>query len=53
MYLGHEAKETVLLINNENQSFHFNFDEDSTHSAGYSAHLFVEPMAGVLPPKSK
>ncbi|XP_053402100.1 hydrocephalus-inducing protein homolog isoform X11 [Mercenaria mercenaria] len=53
LLIGHEAKETVWLINNENQSFHFNFDEDSTHSAGYSAHLFVEPMAGQLPPKSK
>lgn len=52
-FIGHEAKETVWLINNENQSFHFNFDEDSTHSAGYSAHLFVEPMAGTLPARSK
>ena len=50
---GHEAKETVWLINNEDQSFHFNFNEDSTHSAGYSAHLFVEPMAATIPPKSK
>lgn len=45
--------ETVWLINNENQSFHFSFDEDSTHSAGYSAQLYVEPMAGNIPAKSK
>ena len=53
MLSGHEAMETVYLMNNEDQPFHFNFDEDSTHSAGYSAQLYVEPMAGQIPAKSR
>lgn len=50
---GHEAIETVYLMNNEEEPFHFAFEEDSCHSAGYSAHLKVHPMNGVLPPKSR
>ncbi|XP_052816168.1 hydrocephalus-inducing protein homolog isoform X2 [Mya arenaria] len=52
LLIGHEAVETVYLMNNEDQPFHFNFEEDSTHSAGYSAQLYVEPMAGQIPPNS-
>ena len=49
---GHEAMETVYLMNDKGQAFHFSIDEDSTHSADYSTQLSVEPMAGRIPAKS-
>ncbi|KAL3860158.1 hypothetical protein ACJMK2_010318 [Sinanodonta woodiana] len=52
LLIGHEAKESVNLINNEDQPMYFSFVEDSCHSAGYSAHLFVEPMNGTIAPNS-
>ncbi|XP_052229341.1 hydrocephalus-inducing protein homolog isoform X3 [Dreissena polymorpha] len=52
LLIGHQADETVYLINNEDQPFNFYFDDDSRHSAGYSAELSVFPMAGQIAPKS-
>ncbi|KAK3085440.1 hypothetical protein FSP39_003318 [Pinctada imbricata] len=53
LLIGHEAIETVYLLNNEDQPFFFQFDEDSCHSAGFSAHLGVNPMSATVPARSK
>lgn len=50
---GHEAVETVYLMNNEDQPFFFQFEEDSCHSAGFAAHLGVSPMSATIPAKSQ
>ena len=49
---GHEAVEIVNIINNETTSYSFSFEEFSTYSAGHLSHLIVEPLRGVIPPKS-
>ncbi|XP_064641495.1 hydrocephalus-inducing protein-like isoform X2 [Lineus longissimus] len=52
LLIGHEAKEMVHVMNNEDLPFHFSFLESSCYSAGHAAHLQVEPMSGIVPPKS-
>lgn len=53
LLIGHEAVETVYLLNNEDQPFFFQFEEDSCHSAGFAAHLGVSPMSATIPAKSR
>ena len=50
---GHEATESVNILNNEDLPFHFSFADSSLHSPGYSSHLYLEPMSGVIQPKSR
>lgn len=51
--LGHPAKETVQLVNEENIPFTFSFSESSCHTEGYASSLSVEPMSGTVQPKSR
>ncbi|CAH1779299.1 unnamed protein product [Owenia fusiformis] len=53
LLIGHEAMETVHIVNTEDSPLYFTFAEDSTHAAAFTAHLTVEPMTGCVMPKSK
>jgi len=50
---GHEASSTVYLINGENEPLNFSIVDSSCQAAGYTVRVVVEPMQGVVPPKSK
>lgn len=50
---GREARETVEIINKEEQGFHFAFQDNSRYSEGFSDSLVVCPMEGWLPPQSR
>ena len=52
-FIGHPAKETVQLVNEENIPFTFSFSESSCHTEGYASSLTVEPMSGTIPPKAR
>ena len=52
-FIGHPAKETVQLINEENIPFTFSFSEPSCHTEGYASSLNVEPMSGIVLPKAR
>jgi len=41
------------MINNEDEAFTYILEPDSCHSAGFSAHINVEPMTGIIPPRSR
>ena len=51
--IGHPAKETVQLVNEENIPFTFSFSESSCHTEGYASSLTVEPMSGTIQPKAR
>ncbi|XP_068943597.1 hydrocephalus-inducing protein homolog [Petaurus breviceps papuanus] len=51
--MGHEARETVHMINNEDQDFSFAFEESSCFSEGYINNLIVKPMEGMIPAMSR
>ncbi|XP_074055255.1 hydrocephalus-inducing protein homolog isoform X3 [Macrotis lagotis] len=51
--MGHEARETVHMINNEDQDFSFAFEESSCFSEGYLNNLIVKPMEGIIPAMSR
>ncbi|XP_071173399.1 hydrocephalus-inducing protein homolog isoform X10 [Mytilus edulis] len=53
LLIGHAATESVYIINNEDEAFSYVMEQDSCHSAGFSAHIQVEPMTGIIPPKSR
>ncbi|XP_077982980.1 hydrocephalus-inducing protein homolog isoform X2 [Glandiceps talaboti] len=53
LLLGHEARETVSLINNESIPFNFEILESSCHSEGFSSHIDVSPLKGSIPPNSR
>ena len=53
LLIGHEAVETVYMVNHENQPFNFNFEESSFFSPGYKDRLRVYPSSGVIPPESR
>ena len=53
LLIGHEAVETVYMVNNESQPFNFNFEESSFFSAGYKDRLRVQPTSGVIQPQSR
>ncbi|XP_039618305.1 hydrocephalus-inducing protein-like [Polypterus senegalus] len=50
--VGLQAQETVYLVNNEDTSFFFSFQEDSLHSEGFVYSLIVHPMEGSIHPQS-
>ncbi|XP_006746825.1 hydrocephalus-inducing protein homolog, partial [Leptonychotes weddellii] len=50
---GREARETVHIINKEEQGFHFAFQDNSRYSEGFSNSLVIRPMEGWIPPLSR
>ncbi|XP_032984537.1 hydrocephalus-inducing protein homolog [Rhinolophus ferrumequinum] len=53
LLIGREARETVEIVNKEEQGFHFAFQDNSRYSEGFSDSLVVCPMEGWLPPQSR
>ncbi|XP_058135740.1 hydrocephalus-inducing protein homolog isoform X1 [Dasypus novemcinctus] len=53
LLIGREARETVQIINKEEQGFSFAFQDDSRYSEGFSSSLTVRPMEGWIPPVSR
>ncbi|XP_037671838.1 hydrocephalus-inducing protein homolog isoform X3 [Choloepus didactylus] len=53
LLIGREARETVKLINKEEQGFSFAFQDNSRYSEGFSNSLVVCPMEGWVPPLSR
>ncbi|XP_042636791.1 hydrocephalus-inducing protein homolog [Orycteropus afer afer] len=53
LLIGREARETVKIINKEEQGFNFAFQDSSRYSEGFSNSLVVSPMEGWLPPLSR
>ncbi|XP_013359426.1 PREDICTED: hydrocephalus-inducing protein homolog isoform X2 [Chinchilla lanigera] len=53
LLIGREAKETVQIINKEEQGFHFAFQDNSRYSEGFGSCLVVCPMEGWIPPQSR
>lgn len=43
----------VYLMNDEETPFSFNIAESSRHAAGHVASLQVDPLKGVVAPRSK
>lgn len=43
----------MFLVNEEERPFRYSFHQDSCHAEAHAARLHVEPMAGVIPPKSR
>uniref|UniRef100_A0A7M4E0K5 HYDIN axonemal central pair apparatus protein n=1 Tax=Crocodylus porosus TaxID=8502 RepID=A0A7M4E0K5_CROPO len=52
LLVGHEARKTIQLINNENETFSFAFRDSSRYSEGYINFLTVQPMEGCVLPHS-
>lgn len=50
---GREVRETVQIINKEEQGFNFAFQDNSRYSEGFNESLAVSPMEGWLPPMSR
>ncbi|XP_003791425.1 hydrocephalus-inducing protein homolog isoform X2 [Otolemur garnettii] len=53
LLIGREARETVHIINKEEQGFNFAFQDNSRFSEGFSNSLTVCPMEGWIPPLSR
>ncbi|KAI4571668.1 hypothetical protein MJG53_013774 [Ovis ammon polii x Ovis aries] len=53
LLMGREARETVKIINKEEQEFHFAFQDTSRYSEAFSNSLVVCPMEGWVPPLSR
>uniref|UniRef100_A0A8C9JFG5 HYDIN axonemal central pair apparatus protein n=1 Tax=Panthera tigris altaica TaxID=74533 RepID=A0A8C9JFG5_PANTA len=53
LLIGREARETVHIINKEEQGFHFAFQDNSRYSEGFSNNLVICPMEGWIPPLSR
>nr|XP_006823299.1 PREDICTED: hydrocephalus-inducing protein homolog [Saccoglossus kowalevskii] len=53
LLLGHRARETVCLINNESLAFEYEILESSCHSEGFASHLDVTPLKAIVPPNSR
>ncbi|XP_051024710.1 hydrocephalus-inducing protein homolog [Acomys russatus] len=53
LLIGREARETVKIINDEEQGFDFAFQENSRYSEGFKNSLTVCPMKGWIPPLSR
>ncbi|XP_008567942.1 PREDICTED: hydrocephalus-inducing protein homolog, partial [Galeopterus variegatus] len=53
LLIGREARETVQIINKEEQGFNFAFQDNSRYSEGFSNSLVVCPMEGWVPPLSR
>ncbi|XP_049719569.1 hydrocephalus-inducing protein homolog isoform X3 [Elephas maximus indicus] len=53
LLIGREARETVQIINKEEEGFSFAFQDNSRYSEGFSNSLTVSPMEGWVPPLSR
>ncbi|XP_008833211.1 hydrocephalus-inducing protein homolog [Nannospalax galili] len=53
LLIGREARETVNVINKEEQGFSFAFQDNSRYSEGFSNSLVICPMEGWIPPLSR
>nr|XP_051703218.1 hydrocephalus-inducing protein homolog isoform X2 [Oryctolagus cuniculus] len=53
LLIGREARETVQIINKEEQGFSFAIQDDSRYSEAFSSCLVVCPMEGWIPPLSR
>ncbi|ELK36190.1 Hydrocephalus-inducing protein like protein [Myotis davidii] len=53
LLIGREVRESVQIINREEQGFHFAFQDNSRYSEGFNESLAVSPMEGWLPPMSR
>ncbi|XP_006860378.1 PREDICTED: hydrocephalus-inducing protein homolog [Chrysochloris asiatica] len=53
LLIGREARETVQIINKEEQGFSFAFQDSSRYSEGFSNSLVVSPMEGWVPALSR
>nr|XP_025867468.1 hydrocephalus-inducing protein homolog [Vulpes vulpes] len=53
LLIGREARETVQIINKEEQGFHFAFQDNSRYSEGFNNSLVICPMEGWIPPLSR
>ncbi|RXM33054.1 Hydrocephalus-inducing protein [Acipenser ruthenus] len=53
LLIGLDAHETVYIVNSEETAFNFSFRETSRHSEGFQDSLTLQPMEGVVPPKSR
>ncbi|XP_070253950.1 hydrocephalus-inducing protein homolog isoform X4 [Myotis yumanensis] len=53
LLIGREVRETVQIINREEQGFSFAFQDNSRYSEGFNESLVVSPMEGWLPPMSR
>ncbi|XP_030099412.1 hydrocephalus-inducing protein isoform X1 [Mus musculus] len=53
LLIGREARETVKIINKEEQGFNFAFQDNSRYSEGFNNSLIVCPMEGWIPPLSR
>ncbi|XP_059006937.1 hydrocephalus-inducing protein homolog [Mustela lutreola] len=53
LLIGREARETVHIINKEEQGFSFAFQDNSRYSEGFSNSLVICPMEGWIPPLSR
>ncbi|XP_036202709.1 hydrocephalus-inducing protein homolog [Myotis myotis] len=53
LLIGREVRETVQIINREEQGFNFAFQDNSRYSEGFNESLAVSPMEGWLPPTSR
>ncbi|XP_052022456.1 hydrocephalus-inducing protein homolog [Apodemus sylvaticus] len=53
LLIGREARESVKIINKEEQGFNFAFQDNSRYSEGFNNSLIVCPMEGWIPPLSR
>ncbi|KAH0619415.1 hypothetical protein JD844_000028 [Phrynosoma platyrhinos] len=53
LLVGHEARESLDIINNEKESYNFSFRDGSRFSEGRINSLKVQPMEGSIPPNSR
>ncbi|XP_048371298.1 hydrocephalus-inducing protein homolog [Sphaerodactylus townsendi] len=53
LLIGHEARNSVNIINNENETFSFAFRESTRFSEGRLNCLKIQPMEGSIPPCSR
>ncbi|XP_066494024.1 hydrocephalus-inducing protein-like [Tiliqua scincoides] len=53
LLIGHEVRESVNIINDEDKAFSFAFREGSRFSEGRINYLKVQPMEGSIPPCSR
>lgn len=52
-FTGQSATDSVQLLSEEDSPMQFSFVDESCYTQGHSSHITVEPMSGVLPPKSR
>ncbi|XP_066439738.1 hydrocephalus-inducing protein homolog isoform X2 [Eleutherodactylus coqui] len=53
LLIGQEVQESIYIINNEDKTFSFTIRDSSRFSEGCSHSLTVQPMEGMVPPRSR